>query len=286
MLCLATHGQAETWTVCAEGCNFDRIQEAINAASDDDIIEITAGVYYESNLDPGGKAITIRSVSGEMDVVIDGTQTGGQVIRCISGETTATVFMGLIVTGGSSSWGAGLYLNHNSSPTLIRCSFQDNSAGNYGGGAAVVSSAPIFEECTFTNNWATTYGGGLYNAFGNPTLVDCVITHNDTLWNVGGMWSDPNNSLPVLTNSMVCDNLGGQISGPWVNNGGNCVDNNCEDCEVLDCEGDLDASGDVGIDDLLIIIDRWGTDEGDADGDGDTDIDDILVVIGHWGSCA
>ncbi|MCH2153959.1 MAG: hypothetical protein MK089_11530 [Phycisphaerales bacterium] len=51
------------------------------------------------------------------------------------------------------------------------------------------------------------------------------------------------------------------------------------------CPGDLDGNGTVGIADLLMVIDLWGTPGGDCDGDGDTDIEDLLVLIGNWDSC-
>jgi hypothetical protein len=53
------------------------------------------------------------------------------------------------------------------------------------------------------------------------------------------------------------------------------------------CPADLDGDGSVGIHDLLIVIDLWGTDDADADldGNGQVGITDILVVIDNWGGC-
>jgi len=51
------------------------------------------------------------------------------------------------------------------------------------------------------------------------------------------------------------------------------------------CAGDLDGSGDVGIDDLLLAIGSWGTDGGDVTGDGTTNIDDLLELISAFGPC-
>jgi len=53
------------------------------------------------------------------------------------------------------------------------------------------------------------------------------------------------------------------------------------------CSGDTDNSGAVNIDDLLFIINNWGTSNptADIDDDGDVDIDDLLGVINNWGSC-
>ena len=52
------------------------IQGAINASSDGDVVAIASGTYHEANLNPNGKAITIGSASGDLDVTIDAQQGG------------------------------------------------------------------------------------------------------------------------------------------------------------------------------------------------------------------
>lgn len=58
--------------------------------------------------------------------------------------------------------------------------------------------------------------------------------------------------------------------------------------DLLDqCPADVSGDGMVGVDDILAVLDSWGTgDGGDATGDGATDVDDILAVIGGWGPCS
>jgi hypothetical protein len=53
------------------------------------------------------------------------------------------------------------------------------------------------------------------------------------------------------------------------------------------CTGDLDGDGDVGINDLLTVLEGWGGDgsQGDVNGDGQTGVDDLLALIAVWGSC-
>jgi 6-phosphogluconolactonase (cycloisomerase 2 family) len=54
------------------------------------------------------------------------------------------------------------------------------------------------------------------------------------------------------------------------------------------CPTDVNGSGNVDIDDLLLVINNWGGGQGnpaDVDGDGDVDIDDLLLVINNWGPC-
>ena len=58
LLCIAA--QAETLDVPAE---FATIQDAIDASSDGDVIEIAAGTYNEFDLSPQQKAITLRGAT-------------------------------------------------------------------------------------------------------------------------------------------------------------------------------------------------------------------------------
>ena len=54
------------------------------------------------------------------------------------------------------------------------------------------------------------------------------------------------------------------------------------------CPWDLDASGSVGITDLLALLAAWGTDPGgppDFDGDGTVGIVDLLALLTNWGPC-
>jgi 1,4-alpha-glucan branching enzyme len=51
------------------------------------------------------------------------------------------------------------------------------------------------------------------------------------------------------------------------------------------CPSDVDGSGNVSVDDLLMVIASWGTSGADVTGDGVTDVDDLLSVIASFGPC-
>ncbi len=57
------------------------------------------------------------------------------------------------------------------------------------------------------------------------------------------------------------------------------------------CPGDIDASGTVGVKDLLVLLGAWGPcpKNGDCpadfDGSGDVGVKDLLVLLGNWGPC-
>jgi len=52
-----------------------------------------------------------------------------------------------------------------------------------------------------------------------------------------------------------------------------------------DCLGDVDGSGVVDVQDLLVIVSLWGTNDpqGDVNGDGIVNVNDLLVVMADWG---
>jgi hypothetical protein len=67
------------------------------------------------------------------------------------------------------------------------------------------------------------------------------------------------------------------------------IGTSCDDasaCNASSCDGDVNDSGAVDVDDLLLILSSWGgTGGGDADGDGDVDVDDLLMAIANFGPC-
>ena len=62
------------------------------------------------------------------------------------------------------------------------------------------------------------------------------------------------------------------------------------DCDTAEpCPSDVDGDGNVGVSDILSIIDLWGPCPspcaGDVDGDGSVGVNDLLEVVGSWGAC-
>ncbi len=213
------------------------IQGAIDTSSDGDVIAIAAGTYYEHSLDPSGKAITIGSASGNLDVTID-AQQGGSVFWIVSGEGDGTVIKDLVITGGSSYNGGGIYCTSSSDPTITNCTITNNTATHYGGGIySNTSSSPTISGCTISgntssqdgggiycsssspaitgcqivNNTATSDGGGIFcGGNSHPAIVDCVIAGNAATWRGGGIWCY---QAPQITGCVISNNSGGQGGG-------------------------------------------------------------------------
>ena len=108
---------------------------------------------------------------------------------------------GFTITAGNANsnlWprkaGGGM-LNLNSSPTVISCTFRENSAEHGGGMYNGYSSSPTAIACTFSSNTAISYGGGIENYRSNPTVTNCIFNGNQSGGYGGGMfnyfYSDP-----------------------------------------------------------------------------------------------
>jgi hypothetical protein len=160
------------------------IQAGIDAAVNGDDVVVAPGTYAE-NINLNGKAITLRSTDpADLLVVYATIINGGGVdttIRCISGETSATVIDGLLITNplpNSLSQGGGMRII-SSSPTVRRCVFFQSTAGaGHGGGVYSASASPSFEDCTFLECEAAGNGGAMWNMQSTPSVHDGVFRNN------------------------------------------------------------------------------------------------------------
>ena len=77
--------------------DFPTIQEAIEAASDGDIVEIAPGTFHEHDISLLQKAITVRGATGE-----DGLPA--TTIDCLGLGDSILGFFGEATTPSSSTW--------------------------------------------------------------------------------------------------------------------------------------------------------------------------------------
>ena len=164
--------------------DYASIQDAIDVSNDGDTIMIAGGLYYEYNINPGGKSITLEGATdtGGLPVTTIDAQMQGRVLECNSGETNKTIFENLIITGGFTFHGGGMR-NTNASPKIQNCIFTLNEAIEEGAGISNYSSSPVISNCTFTNNSALksndSYGAGVYfDGNCNSVLTDCLFADN------------------------------------------------------------------------------------------------------------
>lgn len=168
------------------------LQDAIYAVSDGGIIELAAGIYFAPEdgfrINDLGKGFTIRAVSGAT-VVLDG---GGNydILRFINSSLShgkPVTFEGITFANGRSTTHgvAGGVSLHSAQATFINCTFRDNQGAqsSTGGGGVLVAvrSTAFFIDCTWENNTATQFGGGLaVEDYSRVYIHSSTFTNNRT----------------------------------------------------------------------------------------------------------
>ena len=235
LACSSVTASAGTITVCASGCDYTSINDAIAASKDGDVIQLSAETYFEGEqIDSLGKAIMLRGVqnkAGEPASVLDGAGTH-RVLISESGEGPETVFENLVIQNGQSATGGGMY-NEASSPTLMNCTFTSNSANAHGGGMYNDGSSPTLDNCSFTENSANGFGGGMASWYDSlPVLTDCSFSKN-TAGRGGGMHNYAN-SDPIVKDTAFIANIAG--------NGGGMYNSGESDPRLEGCEFTLNSA--------------------------------------------
>ncbi|MEC8733431.1 MAG: hypothetical protein VXX86_00505, partial [Planctomycetota bacterium] len=102
---LHDHAAAETITVCATGCDFTSINDAIGAAADGDVIQLAAETYLEgAPIELDGTSITLLGATGPDGgpaSILDGGDAHG-VLRYVDVGTGTAWFANLVVQNGAS----------------------------------------------------------------------------------------------------------------------------------------------------------------------------------------
>ena len=214
---------------------FDAIQEAIDVAASGDTVIIMRGTYSgqgNRDLDFKGKAITVRGEDPNDPnlVIIDCEGTAESPHRGFEFhryETPMSVLAGLTITGGYHELGGGMYCGDYARPTVINCTFRENSASL--GGGMYNESSPTVTNCTFSDNSADG-GGGIYNSGQEPeckpVISDCMFYANTVTHNGGGMYNLGRYAKPVVTR---CEFIRNSVS----EGGGGAIRNNMSGSPTL-----------------------------------------------------
>lgn len=265
-----------------------------------------------STLTGPGRAIAIsdntESLSFE-NLIITGQHPdggGGAYIYRSNPSFSNCHFVDCMVDGTDGFDGGGAAFIHGSSPVHVTtfefCSFIGNSA-NRGGAIALRASPSIYtystvtRQCIFRDN-AAAYGGAvcaLYTSDHGIDIEQCLFFNNSA--SIEGSAVAYTSSISTFVGQSAFCGTEPIIVGSWQDLGDNCFSESCvdldgdmipDDCdEFVDeaCSADMDEDGEVGILDLLKIIEFWGTSQGDLNGDGLTDVLDLLKAIEQWGTC-
>jgi hypothetical protein len=156
------------------------IQAAVDAAVDGDVVIVNDGIHVgpgNRDVDFGGRAISVRSVNGPDQCVID-AEGVGRVFIFVSGETRSSIVEGFTLRNGDANNGGAVLCDAGSSPTLRNCVFVDNRAQEWGGAIACgLDSDALLDHCVFTANKALL-GGAIAGNFSDMTVTDCKFMGN------------------------------------------------------------------------------------------------------------
>ncbi len=200
---------------------FRKIQFALDAAFDGDIVEIRAGIYTADpknyNLAPNGKSITIRSIDPNDPEVIANTiidpNGAGRGFYFNSGEDANCIVSGLTIRNGSTGGkGGGIYC-FESSPTITNCIVSGNYSGTHGGGFFCQLSDLTIIGCVISGNSSANDGGGIECWRGRPKVINCIISNNQATGGNGGGVDFFYGSNITLTNCTVVKNSAAGYGG-------------------------------------------------------------------------
>ena len=158
------------------------IQDAIDAAPEGYTVLVAPGSYTISSEIMIANGVTVSSLRGPGQTVID----GGSGSRCLSISHSEAVVEGFTITGGRATDGAGVYMD--AGGRLRNCLVTGNSAvgmwvqGNPrepgywvgGDGGGVYLSGGVVENCTVSTNSADAAGGGIFCSSGGAVLNTIV----------------------------------------------------------------------------------------------------------------
>ncbi len=209
------------------------IQEAIQAASDGDVVDIAAGTYRE-RIDTEGKAVTLRGAGEPSETVIDGTGTGrDSALTCRSNESARTRIINLTFTGGLGQMNMGRgeimgggILIVDASPVFIGCVIRDNySRYGSGGGIAITGGNPCFLDCLVERNASDHIGGGLLAKETGAIFAHCRLHSNQSPSGAGAyLWRD---SMVTFEECEFIDNVATAYGGGLFSWGSSPILNDC-----------------------------------------------------------
>jgi len=303
LACASTLSAAvETHDVSFDGSmEYTSIQDAINAASDGDIIYIHPG-YYQEALNTNGKNVSLH---GKVDEdagnwpVLYGPGNGKSILTVANGETQEMEVSSLVFFGGFSGWGPAVNI-YGASPRFLDCVFENNWGSVLGGAVSCHHSEASFLRCSFKKNYCGSFGGAVYLKYSPVHFTLCVFYDNYVGGFGGAVYVNHLGGPPKRPSMLGCmfvqniaQNTPPQIRGGWNNLGFNCFAWTNEDldqdglpdgCEqaFIDMNGDGVIDGQDAYDIINLIADPGSFEPEDFDGNGIIDGHDFTIMLLGW----
>ena len=172
------------------------MQAAVDVGVGGTVVFVTNGTYVLSNQVQVIRGITLRSVSGAGNTLIDGNFPVN-VSRCFDISNADAVVEGFTITGG----------------------YADDARG----GGGVLLAAGVLQNSILHDNKALSSGGGL-RVTGNGAVRSCLVYNNEVLsGSGGGVFCDHGGFVQncTITDNTVSNGMGGGVFGDQ----GGCIEN-------------------------------------------------------------
>jgi len=294
---------------------YNTIQEAVNAASAEDLIGVAVGasgdLTYSENVTIG-KTVHLRGglnpSTWEPDetyaCIISAYDSNDSTVKYTTTGTAGSI-TGFTITGGDS----GIWCNTNTAPRIEGNSITGNGdSSGYGGGIHCLgsddqSSVPIITGNTITGN--TAYHGGGIRCYqykvtsgtaGKIPLIEKNIITGNTATNWGGgieiTLCNGTNVTAAIVNNIIVENTAGEgaagircvnsINIPIVNN--TIAENTVDENTSAILGAGLRVQSDSGLSASADVINSifWGNESKDSEGADKWD--EIAVVNGGNGA--
>ncbi|UMZ74400.1 right-handed parallel beta-helix repeat-containing protein [Natranaerofaba carboxydovora] len=257
--------------------DYESIQDAIDSADNNDVIEVEPGTY-EENIDFGGKDIKLRSTNPYddeivKDTIIDGSGNGAVV--AFQNQEQEAVIKGFTIKEGSGETiepvgseiiaGGGIFVYDGASPTISNNIISENSS-QFGAGIYVGDSQVDIKDNMISNNQADDVGGAISAGVGSEVFVDNNIIEENSAeeWAGGISVSDSN---AVIKNNNINEN---SINATRLGGGGVTVTNSdieLENNDIYKNSSDYKGGG-VLVASSDALINENTIDENTAEHDG------------------
>ncbi|MCH2133660.1 MAG: right-handed parallel beta-helix repeat-containing protein [Phycisphaerales bacterium] len=197
-------------------------------------------------------------------------------------DSPVSILRTQVLDNSTDQVGGGIAVQ-NSAPMIVGCTISGNTATSYGGGLRTSYSDVSLVGNDFCTNSPDDIGGDWVDLDGNQFTETCPVYEGACCTNGGcvqvqaddcsgflGNWLGAGSSCddcpPVVEPedtgaccvqgycSLLTEDQCFDLSGSYAGDDVTCEDAGCP----VNCSGDINGDGQVGIVDILTVIDRWG----------------------------
>ncbi|MFT4041045.1 MAG: hypothetical protein QM692_22885 [Thermomicrobiales bacterium] len=228
---ICSNGACLDCDVCASGCDYVAVNDAINNVVEEGTVVVCPGTYLNANGRINRQPIPGTpkrwTVIGAGDGANPATNTilrnteDGKTVAAFSDANIVATLRGLRITGGKAI-GSGGGVSVSADVTLTDCTVTGNSAPTLGSGGGIVSAGRLtLLRTSVRNNSAGRFnGGGIKLTAGRLTMTDSEISGNhvaytdDSGGRGGGLALVNGNIVTFVGSNIITENTVSATTNP------------------------------------------------------------------------